>query len=543
MGRRGPGSGRLKAARGGISAQDTGVENSTPPPSTLAGQIIKFCEWLPITKGPLAGQKMQLLPFQKEFIQSIYDSPTPIRLALQSCPRGNGKSGLLAALTLAHLLGPCAEKRGECYSVASDLQQAAILFNEMEAIILAVPELAVWCNIQRFHKRIEALHGPGEGSVYAALTAEAKRGHGLAPSFFCYDELALAKDRELLDALLTSTGKRARSLGIVISTQAPRDDHPLSQLLDDALNDPTMVAQLISAPEDCDPFDMDVIAACNPALGFYLNKADVVASTEMARRSPPFLAAHRNLRLNQRVDANVENRIVTPDVWEKGNAPVDIAALAGRECFAGLDLSRKHDLTALVLAFPNDDDTLDVLPFLWTPLEQLDARRPAERDLFKQWIRQGYLLGVPGPVVRYDWVVAELAKLATKYQIKNIAFDRWDIEDFQVVMADDGLAIPMEPFGQGYQSFGPAVQLFMERALEGRIRHGGHPALAASVLSAIVTQNPAGALKPDKEKSSTAASFRIDGLVALLMAIAMACRPGEDPLAMDRIIRERGGLC
>jgi phage terminase large subunit-like protein len=540
MGKRGPGSGRLKAARE-AAALNPQPRKDDSTPTTLGGEIIKFCEWLPITKGPLAGQKMQLLPFQKEFIRSIYDSPTPIRLALQSCPRGNGKSGLLAALTLAHLLGPCAEKRGECYSVASDLQQAGILFSEMEAIILAMPELAGWVNIQRFRKVVEVLHGPGEGSVYAALTAEAKRGHGLAPSFFCYDELALAKDRELLDALLTSTGKRARSLGIVISTQAPRDDHPLSQLLDDAINDPTMVAQLISAPEDADPFDMEVIAACNPALGFYLNKTDVVASTEMARRSPPFLAAHRNLRLNQRVDANVEARIVTPDIWALGNTPVDPQGLIGRECCGGLDLSRKHDLTALVLAFPDGDD-LDVLPFIWTPLEQLDARRPAERDLFKQWIRQGFLIGVPGKVVRYEYVVHELGKLAAKYRINNLAYDRWGIDDFQIEMSDVGLEIPMEGFGQGYQSFGPAVSLFMERALEGRIRHGGHPALSASVLSAVVTENPAGALKPDKEKSSTAASMRIDALVALLMAVAMACRPGEDPNAMSKIIEARGGL-
>ena len=78
--------------------------------------------------------------------------------------------------------------------------------------------------------------GPGKGSKYEALSADARRGHGLAPSWWAYDEMAQTRDRKLFDALRTGMGKRKRALGIILSTQAEDDEHPLSQLIDDGLD-------------------------------------------------------------------------------------------------------------------------------------------------------------------------------------------------------------------------------------------------------------------------------------------------------------------
>ena len=202
---------------------------------TRLEKVEAFLNYLPVTKGVLAGKQMKLLPAQRKFLKSIYGRKNQPRIAILSVARGNGKSGLIAGLELCHLLGPEAEQRGECYSAAIDRQQAGIIFNEMEAIIMAVPAFCWRVNIQRFHKKIEVLDGEGKGSTYEALSADARRAHGLAPSLWVYDELAQAKDRVLLDNLQTAMGKRKRSLGVIISTQAPSDDHPLSQLIDDGL--------------------------------------------------------------------------------------------------------------------------------------------------------------------------------------------------------------------------------------------------------------------------------------------------------------------
>jgi phage terminase large subunit-like protein len=140
---------------------------------------------------------MKLLPHQIEFIEMIYGSDPQPKLAISSLPRGNGKTALIANLALCHMLGPESENRGAVYSAATDRAQAALTFAEIEATICAVPEFSARCGISGYHKRITVLEGPGEGSVYEALSADAPRAFGLAPSLWLYDELAQAKNRKL----------------------------------------------------------------------------------------------------------------------------------------------------------------------------------------------------------------------------------------------------------------------------------------------------------------------------------------------------------
>jgi phage terminase large subunit-like protein len=165
MGLRGPGASRARLAREAAEQLDRTLP-WTKKGLSRVNRIIAFLEFLPITKGKLQGQSMKLLPKQKQFIRRVYGpkGDDRIRLAIKSEPRGNGKTGLIAGLGLCHLLGPESEPRGEVYSAAIDRQQAGLMFNEMEAIILAVPEFAARVNMQRFHKRMEVLAGDGAGS-------------------------------------------------------------------------------------------------------------------------------------------------------------------------------------------------------------------------------------------------------------------------------------------------------------------------------------------------------------------------------------------
>jgi phage terminase large subunit-like protein len=319
-----------------------------------AERVIRFCEWLPITKGPLCGQQMKLMDFQKEFIREVYgrtreDGRRQVRLGIQSIARGNGKTALCAALVLCHLMGPESEPRGAVFSAAVDRQQAALVYDECVAILLAVDELGVRANIIEVGKKIIILDGDGAGSRYEAMPADDRRAHGLSPSMFVFDELAQCKDRKLLDGLMSGLGKRSEALGLVISTQAADHTHPLSTLIDAAEGDPTTYVQLICADDTADPFDIKTIRACNPALGTFLDEGEAKESAERARRIPAFENAFRNLRLNQRVSLQDEQMLLSRAVWELGAAPVDEAALLGKPCEAGLDLAQTLDLAALVL--------------------------------------------------------------------------------------------------------------------------------------------------------------------------------------------------
>ena len=198
MGARGVAEGRRQAATRQIEAEGRDLLPWEPEGLTRVQRVIAFLEYLPVTKGILEGENMRLLPNQIALIREIYGRLDEYGrcTAIASIARGNGKSGLLSGLALCHLLGPEAERRGAIYSAATDKEQAAILFGEMEAIIWERPRFEEICNIVRHKKLIEVLDGPGEGSEYRAMSRDATKAHGLAPSCWIYDELAQTKDRE-----------------------------------------------------------------------------------------------------------------------------------------------------------------------------------------------------------------------------------------------------------------------------------------------------------------------------------------------------------
>jgi phage terminase large subunit-like protein len=526
LGLRGFGSVARKTLQDEIDLKPSRILPWKKPKLTRLQRVIAFLQFLPITKGKCEGQQLKLLPNQRAFVRDLYGRPRghEVKLGVFSEPRGNGKTGLIAGMVLCHLLGPESEPRGACYSAGIDRQQAALIFDEMEAIILAVPEFSVRCNIQRFRKAIEVIAGDGDGSKYEALSADGRRAHGLAPSFWAYDELAQAKDRTLLDNLQTAMGKRNRSLGVIISTQASSDLHPLSEIIDDGINgqDNSVVVHLTAAPVDADPFDHEVIRRVNPALGIFLDEGDVFAEAERARRMPSFESAFRNLRLNQRIAPHGRNLLFTLEAWAEGDGAVDESIFTdGRPVYGGLDLSACIDLTALVLCAEDGDGVVHFKPFAWTPGDGLEVRQSYDRAPYDVWIRQGHLTAVPGAAIDYGFVAVELGTLSGTMNLVQVNYDRWSIKSLQQALARYGVAVPLEPFGQGYVSMAPAINELEKLVAARRIRHGGNPLLRWCFSNAIAIKDPAGNRKLDKSKPYG----RIDVAVAAVMAIgAMKCQ-------------------
>jgi phage terminase large subunit-like protein len=530
----------------GIGSRPKKAALAAPPPKSphpwelpglsRAERVIRFAQSLPVTSGPLAGTKFRLRRWQKRFIKAVYATDKQgrrnVRTAVCSLGRGNGKTTLAAVLALAHLVGPEKESRGEVYSAANDRFQASRIFNELSAIARQVPWIADRINIRRWGKEIEDY--AGTGSTYTALSADVGTKHGLAPSMVVYDELGQAADRNLLDALGTAMGKRAEPLMLVISTQAARDEAPLSTLIDYGLRiergevkDPTFHLTLYAAPEDADPWKVATWRKANPALGDFRSLEDVKRLALQAQRMPSAEASFKNLILNQRIDAT--QQFITASVWALGNAPAARDRLKGRPCWAGLDLGATRDLTALVLVFADDDGGYDVLPFFWLPGDDLRDREDTDRVPYVRWREQGYLLTVPGKTMDPAAVARKLAELHGQYDIKGVAFDRWRIEDLKRELDAIGCDVPLQPFGQGYRDMAPAVDALEKLAVDGNLRHGANPLLTWCISNAKTTADPAGNRKLDKSKGKDAGA-RIDGAVALAMAVGVATRhPVEEP--------------
>jgi phage terminase large subunit-like protein len=486
-------------------------------------RVIAFLEFTPITKGILAGTTMKLLPGQREFVQQIYgrvaaDGRRNIRIAIKSEPRGNGKTGLIAGLALCHLLGPECEPRGEIYSAAYNKLQAALIFAEMKAIIEAVPEFAARCNIQRYGKIIEVLEDAGAGSIYESLSADDKRAHGLSPSFWVFDEYAQAPNSDLLDNLRTAMGKRSESLGIVISTQAANDQHPLSQLIDDARlgEDPSIYLQLAVAPIEADIFDESTWFACNEALGKFLDLNEFRAQAKQAKRLPSLRAKFQNLRLNMRIDARAA--FISDADWMTCAGPLDVSSLRGRPCYAGLDLSQTTDMSALVLYWPHNGA---VLPYFWLPEEGLFDRDQREGGHYRTWRNAGLLETTPGKAINFRAIIQRLAEISSKYDLVCVAYDRAFIKTFNARCEEEGVRLPLKEYGQGFVSMSPAVQLLEAAVLDRRVHHGGHPILRWQMSNVAIEMDSSANRKPSKKR----AIAHIDGVVSLLMAVAVAEQP------------------
>ena len=513
MGKRGPGAGKLAAA-----ARRPG-SNKIHHPWNKRGmpadeQVLAFLRTLPIVSGLKAGEKMELIEFQERFVRGVYaetEGARQVRLAGLSVARGNGKSALLAGLSLAHLLGPMKEPHGECYAAALDREQAGVLYRMVRAYIEATPWMAAAVNIRDWHKSIEV---EADRSTWTALTSDARKAHGLAPSFWIADEVAQWRSRELWDNLKTGMAKRRNALGVTISTQAADDMHFWSQILDQEPT-PSFYVQLHAAPADCALDDREAWAAANPALGAFLNDDEFADSATMAMRSPSFEPAFRLLNLNQRVAA--EGRFINPAEWEANAEPFDAIELEGQRCYGGLDLSSTRDLTALALWFP---DTGKLLAWHWVPKDTIGERVERDRVPYDRWAADGWIETTVGRATDRVAIARQLADIRGRYDVQGIAFDRWRFEDLGKLLSDEGIDLPMTEFVPGFKSYAPAVDAFERALLEGRMQHNGSPILKWQAGNIIVEPDPTGNRKPAKNKSID----RIDGLVSAIMACGLAAR-------------------
>jgi phage terminase large subunit-like protein len=500
-----------------------------------ADRVIRFIEELRITAGMKAGEQFRLREWQREIVRGIYDpigddGRRIVRTALITMGRKNGKTALAAALALTHLVGPESETRGQIFSAAADRDQAALIFRELEAFILADPALRRRCNIQRFAKKIEDMEN---GSTYQALSSDARKAHGLSPSLVVCDELAQWPGRALFDNLVTGTGARREPLLIAISTQSSDPNHIMSELTvygrqvkEGVIADPTFAPFIFEVPITADAWDESNWELANPALGDYRDREEMRQAAALARRLPAREAAFRNLYLNQAIDP--DTRFVAAADWRACTGAIDPEALRGRPCWGGLDLSSTRDLTALVLFFPEDGGA--VLAWFWAPGDNLLEREERDRVPYRVWRDQGVLEAPPGRAIDRRAIARRLAEIASAYDVQGVAYDRWRIEDLNKVLADEGIDLPMVPFGQGFQSMGPAVDALEVAIIDRRLKHGGNPILTWCIANCVIETDPTGARKISKSRSVE----RVDGAVALAMATGLHSRTPQMELDFDR---------
>ena len=496
-----------------------------------ADRAVVFIENLRHTKGKWAGKRFWLLPWQEQIIRDLFGVLKPngyrqFNTAYIEIPKKQGKSELAAAVALLLLCGD-GEERAEVYGCAADRNQAKIVFDVAVDMVRFCPALSKRVKILESQKKITYLP---TNSSYQVLSADVANKHGFNTHGVIFDELHTQPNRKLFDVMLQGSGDaRMQPLYFLITTAGNDTNSICYEVHQKAIDiaegrkvDPTFYSVIYGAAEDEDWTDPKVWKKANPSLGITVGIDKVKAACESAQQNPGEENAFRQLRLNQWVKQSV--RWMPMDKWDACAFPVSEDDLEGRICYGGLDLSSTTDITAFVLVFPplDEEDKYYVLPYFWIPEETLDLRVRRDHVPYDLWERQGTLMTTEGNVVHYGYIEKFIEQLGERFNIREIAFDRWGA--VQMVQNLEGMGFTVVPFGQGFKDMSPPTKELMKLVLEEKIAHGGHPVLRWMMDNIFIRTDPAGNIKADKEKSTE----KIDGAIATIMGLDRAIRCGND---------------
>lgn len=496
--------------------------------------VVFFERALRHSKGEWAGRPVVLEGWQRFLVGALLgwkreeDGGRRFRTAYVEVPRKNGKTLLAAGLGL-YLMVADGEPGAEVYSAATTREQARL--SHGEAVRMVKQSAALKRELRLFRDNI---HSEASFSKFEPLSSDHGTLDGLNVHGAICDELHAWPRRELWDVLETATGARRQPLMVAITT-AGYDRQSLcwqmheyaGKVLDGLVEDDSFFGTIYGIDEGDDWEDEANWWKANPNLGVSKSLDDLRRLAGRAREMPAQLNAFLRLHLN--VWTQSETRWMRPEVWAGCNlGVVDEEQLAGRVCYGGLDLSTTTDIAALVWVFPpvtsderratSEEGRYEILARFWVPEENIILRSRNDRVPYEAWERAGLITATPGNVVDYAFILAQVAEDISKFQVQEIAFDRWGATKLVTEMVDRGWTVV--EFGQGFASMSAPMKELEKLALSRQINHGGNPVLAWMADNVVASMDPAANIKPDKGRSRE----KIDGIVASIMALDRALR-------------------
>lgn len=515
--------------------------------------VMFFARLLVHTKGPLKRTTFELLDWQEhEIIRPLFGEvqwsaewqcyARRYRIAYIIVARKNGKSELAAAIQLYMLVGDD-EESAEIYCAAKDTKQAGKTFEPALRMVQLSPRLSARI---RHIKNARRLVDERSGSHYEILTADAKGELGHNPHCFNLDEVLSQPDGSMWETMTTAAGARLQELCYATTTETNDSASFGAELIDEAervQEDPARSPHVFSfvrklpsneeqldrlrrifaghpdLPVSCDPFDEVNWRWPNPALDQFKSREAMRRQALEAKADRTKENGFRQYQANQRVQQ--VTRYVPMDLWDQNAGEIApspewlLPHIEGEQCWAGLDLSSKFDLTAWCCLF----DSGWVWWRFWVPESVVPKLDEHTGGKFSTWIRDGWVVATDGEVIDYDAVYEAIEEDHNRFAITDVTYDRWCGEPVRQEI-EDRMGLDMVESGTTYQRMtGPMTELM--RLLKAReLKHAGNPVarwMADNLEAKRPTDDPdrVRPVKPMRMKSGK----RIDGAVALLFAI------------------------
>lgn len=497
-----------------------------------------FSEMLKFVEGPCAGKPFLLEPWQKAIVANLFGWKRPdgmrrYREVFVYVGKKNGKSTLLAGLVL-YLLIADGELGAQVYSAAASKDQAALVFGECVGMIRAEPEL-------RSRLRIYGEHGggitrsivyPAMHSSYKCLSSDFDSADGVNPSAAAVDEIHRHKKGDLIEVLRKGMKARAQPVMVYTTTADFNRPSPCNDLVAKARKvcanhgDESQVGyfpDFLPAVYEADRADDWALEAtwrkANPNLGVTLPLEEFAKDVREAKENPSLLNSFLRLHLNIVTDADVA--MIPMGRWDACEDAGTPAPERG-ECYGGLDLAVKRDMTALTLLFPEPDGAFRVRTWFWMPRESAKKIERIADVPFSAWERDGWVTLTDGNVVDFKAIRRDIEALSREYSIREVAYDPHSATEMSYELAAEG--INLVEFPQTMLKMSEPTGKFRDLVTAGKWRHDGNPVLRWQAGNVMAYTDRSGRTRPDKEKSAN----KIDGIVSGIMALdrAMAAASG-----------------
>lgn len=503
-----------------------------------ANEAIAFYrEVLVLNGGEFEGIAYELLPWQGFIVGSLFgwkrgDGFRRFRVAFVETGKGSGKSPLAAGIGMKGLVAD-GEMRAEVYAAATKKDQAQVLFRDAVAMFRQSPELAARLEPSGSQGKEWNLAYHATESFFRPIASDNSQS-GPRPHIALLDEVHEHPDGMMVEMLRAGTKGRRQAMIFMITNSGTNKQsvcweyHEYGvKVCAGTIEDDSFFAYVASLDEGEDPF---VDEACwpkaNPSLGVTIRHDYLREQVTQARGMPAKEATVRRLNFCQWVEAH--NPWISGHVWLGAGEEIDQQLLLNRRCWGGLDLSSTQDLTAFVLVFePTETDPVwRMLVFFWLPDETLVEKADKDRVPYITWRTAGHLETTPGRAISKLHILHRLSEICAMFDVQEIGYDRWRIEDLKMLMEQEGVSLPpLNPFGQGFKDMAPALDEFERRLVNGQLKHNNNPVMTWCAANAVVSSDPAGNRKVAKDK----ATGRVDGIVAAVMATGLTIRKPEQP--------------
>ena len=492
-----------------------------------ADNLCGFIERLPHVKGPLAGESIQLQPWQAFILTTVFgwvkpDGKRRFRRSYIEVPRGNAKSTLSSALAL-YMLTADREGGAEVYSLATTRDQARIVFGDAQTMARRSPGFR-----RRFSVEVGAhnMHVLASGSKFEALSAEGSTLDGLNIHFGCVDELHAHKTRTVYDVVETGTGKRDNSLLWVITTAGSNRAGIcyevrtfVTKLLDGVFEDDTQFGIIYGLDDGDDWTSENALIKANPNWGISVRPEILGPLQAKAMQLPSAVNNFKTKHLNEWV--NADTAWMDMRAWDAcADTSLDIDNFIGQPCWIGLDLASKTDIAALILIFAHPEISDAYLTFGKYYLPE-DTVHSAGNSQYSGWMRIERLTVTPGNVIDFSWIEADLLDMASRFAVQAVAFDPFQATQLSTRMLGEGL--PMIEVRPTVLNFSEPMKILEALVLQKKLAHDGDPVLTWMASNVVAHLDVKDNIYPRKERPEN----KIDGIVALIMALSRAIKPGD----------------